>query len=224
MDPNSRARVLEHIRNVLDVRGGPARIVIISSPDHRFDGKDIAQIGSDLNVSDPGETILKLIEDFTGEISIISRSMIDEDIVKIMKTDYVMIATDGYSISPHGPSAVGIPHPRSYGTYPRVLGHYSRELKLITLEDAVRKMTSLPARKFHLACRGILKEGNWADIVVFDSSTIIDRSTFASPAQYPEGIDYVLVNGAVVVDNKNNSGHTGERAGKVLKLRNGYVN
>lgn len=215
-----KAEVIEHVRKVLDVRGGPSRIAMISSPGHLWDGKDISEAAKSFGLP-PEETILRLIVESRGEISIFSRSMNEDDIRRIMKDPSVMISTDGYAINPNGPAAVGIPHPRSYGTYPRVLGRYVRGLGVITLEDAVRKMTSLPADKFRLEDRGVLKEGGWADVVVFDPRTIEDRSTFSSPAEFPTGLDYVMVNGKVTVDRAR--GHVGERAGKVLKMRDGMV-
>lgn len=219
LDQDRRAKVLDHVKRVLQLRGGPDRIVILSSPGHRYDGKDISQVASELKIPSAEETILKLIVESGGEVSIISRSMTEDDIRRIMKKEYVMVSTDGYSIAPEGPSAVGIPHPRSYGTYPRVLGRYSRDLNVITLVDAVRKMSGLPSKTFRLKGRGILAEGTWADVVVFDPTTIIDCSTFSSPAEYPAGIDFVLVNGKVATDNVG--GQPGERAGRVLRLRNG---
>jgi dihydroorotase/N-acyl-D-amino-acid deacylase len=105
-------------------------------------------------------------------------------------------------------------HPRWYGTFPRVLGRYARELQTITLPEAVRKMTSMNAEKINLSDRGVLKAGNWADVTVFDPETVIDKATFEAPHQYPEGIPYVIVNGVVVLDNGE---HTGELPGKVLR-------
>jgi N-acyl-D-aspartate/D-glutamate deacylase len=111
------------------------------------------------------------------------------------------------------PSAGGKPHPRAYGTFPRVLGKYVREEKLLTLEQAIKKMTSLPAGKIGLKSRGILKEGFWADVVIFDQAVIKDQATFDDPHQYPKGIEYVIVNGQVVVDHGR---LTGVRPGKIL--------
>jgi N-acyl-D-amino-acid deacylase len=215
-----RAKVVDHIGKVLDVRGGPERIIVISSPDHGLNGKDIAEVSAVMGL-DPAEAILQLIVVHRGEISIISRSMIEEDIQRIMRARFVMFSTDGYSINPNGPAAVGIPHPRSYGTYPRVLGRYVRELGLLSLEEAVRKMTSLPARKFQLKDRGVIREGAWADLVVFDPAEVEDLSTYSSPATFPKGIYYVTVNGRVTVS--KGKIHTGQRAGRVLRLKDGVV-
>lgn len=118
------------------------------------------------------------------------------DVVRIMQHPMTMIASDG-SLTQYG---VGHPHPRAYGTFPRVLGYYSRELGVIPLEEAIRKMTSLPAETMGLTDRGVLKENFKADLVVFDPFKIIDKSTYSDPHQYPEGIDYVFINGDPVVD------------------------
>ena len=105
-------------------------------------------------------------------------------------------------------------HPRFYGTYPRILGKYVREEKLLTLENAIRKMTSFPAQTLGLRDRGILKEGTWADIVIFDPDTVIDKATYMDPHQFPEGISHVIVNGIIVVeDNEQNR----KRPGKILR-------
>ncbi|MDA4133690.1 MAG: amidohydrolase family protein, partial [Thaumarchaeota archaeon] len=197
---------------VLDVRGGPERIVVVSSPGARFDGKDVAEISGSMKLT-PEDCIFRLIVDYHGEISIISRSMLEEDIRRIMKAEYVMIASDGYSLSPSGPVAVGVAHPRSYGTFPRVIGGYVRD-KVLTLEDAVRKMTSLPAQNFKLRDRGKIAVGFFADLVVFDPLTVRDRSTFSSPTEYPVGIERVFVNGKQVIEG---SAPTGVRAGRLLR-------
>ena len=116
--------------------------------------------------------------------------------------------------APYGPMGQGKPHPRAYGTFPRVLGRYVRELGVLTLEEAVRKMTSLPAGKLGIPGRGVLAENAFADVVVFDPATVADRATFTDPHQYPAGIPYVIVNGVVTVEDGE---HTGALAGRVLR-------
>jgi dihydroorotase/N-acyl-D-amino-acid deacylase len=139
--------------------------------------------------------------------------VIDEgDVRRIMKHRWTAIASDG-GISEPGPT---VPHPRNYGTYPRVLGHYVRELKVLTLPEAVRKMTSLPAARMGLAERGTVAVGQFADLVVFDPETVADRATFTQPHQYPAGIPHVIVNGRVAVEN---GAMTAARAGRVLRHR-----
>jgi N-acyl-D-amino-acid deacylase len=125
-----------------------------------------------------------------------------------------MFGTDGYSLAPYGILGKGKPHPRSYGTYPRVLAKYVRESRLLTIENAIRKMTSLPAQKLGLQDRGLIKEGMYADIVVFDPEKVTDKATFADPHQYAEGIQYVIVNGKTVVEKGK---HTGSLSGRVLR-------
>ncbi len=136
--------------------------------------------------------------------------MADEDVDRIMQHSYTMIASDG-RITPFGK---GHPHPRSYGTFPRVLGHYVRKRKLLTLTEAIRKMTSLPAGRLGLEDRGVLQPDMRADIVVFDPETIIDKATFTDPHAYPMGIAYVIINGKISVDDGR---FTDIRAGEILR-------
>lgn len=124
------------------------------------------------------------------------------------------VMSDGWSFAPYGPLHVGKPHPRCYGTYPRILGWCVRECEVVSLQEAVRKMTSAPAQKMGLRDRGLLREGMWADVTIFDPRTVIDRATFSDPHQYPVGIEYVLVNGQIVIEKGE---HTGVLAGKVLR-------
>jgi len=124
-------------------------------------------------------------------------SMGEDDVKRIMQEPFTMIASDA------GVRQIddSVPHPRGYGNNARVLGRYVRELKLISLEDAVRKMTSLPAQTFGLRDRGLIREGLAADLVIFDENTIVDQATFDKPHQFPLGISYVIVNGTPVVEN-----------------------
>jgi N-acyl-D-aspartate/D-glutamate deacylase len=131
----------------------------------------------------------------------------------VLKQPWTSIGSDGAAVSPDGPTGRSHPHPRYYGTFPRVLGRYVRELHVLTLPDAVRKMTSLNADKIGLKDRGRLREGLAADVTIFDADRVMDRATFENPHQYPVGIEYVIVNGAVTVDRGQ---HTGALAGRVL--------
>ena len=132
----------------------------------------------------------------------------------IMKQPFTSIGSDGSAISPDGARGKMHVHPRWYGTFPRVLGRYVRELNVLTLPEAVRKMTSMNAEKINLSDRGILKVGNWADVTMFDPETVIDQATFEDPHHYPMGIPYVIVNGVVVLDEGT---HTAQLPGKVLR-------
>ena len=145
-----------------------------------------------------------------GQVSAIYHVLTDEDVDRIMRHPRTMIASDGRLTRP----GEGHPHPRWYGTFPRVLGHYVRERRLLTLEDAVRKMTAMPAARLGLRDRGRVAEGAFADLVVFDPATVADRGTFEAPHQYPVGIDVVLVNGVVAVDAGR---FVDTRAGRVLR-------
>jgi N-acyl-D-amino-acid deacylase len=145
-----------------------------------------------------------------GSAQMVFFSMDEPDLKTIMAYPFNMFASDA-GISRFGS---GVPHPRGYGTNSRVLGRYVREMKVIRLEEAIRRMTSLPAQKFQLSDRGLLKPGMSADVVIFNENTIIDQATFDKPHAYPAGINYVLVNGEVTVENGK---HTGVRNGAVLR-------
>ena len=127
--------------------------------------------------------------------------MSEDDVRFVMGKSWVCIGSDSRANAPYGPLAFGKPHPRSYGTFPRVLGHYARDEKVVTLEDAVRKMTSLTASRLRLRDRGTIRTGAWADLVVFDPARIADAATYDDPHRYPIGIDYVFVNGGVALEN-----------------------
>ena len=135
-----------------------------------------------------------------GEVGITVKSMSAEDIERIMKNKYTSIGTDGWGVVPEGIMSFGKPHPRFYGTFPRIIRKYVKEDKILTLEEAIRKMTSLSAQKLGIFDRGLIREGLWADIVVFDFDTIYDKATFEEPHQFSEGIEYVIINGEIVVE------------------------
>jgi N-acyl-D-amino-acid deacylase len=175
-------------------------------------GKSIGEAADSKNV-DPYEFMCDLIIDEEFNVSHIGFGMDERTTEMVLKHPLVMLGSDGSSLAPYGPLSKGKPHPRNYGTFPRFLGYYVRERKLMTLPEAIKKIASKPAAKLGLANRGSLKQGNFADIVIFDPKTIADKATFIEPHQYPVGIDYVLVNGTIVVDQGK---HTEELPGKVL--------
>jgi len=125
----------------------------------------------------------------------------------------VMIGSDGSSLAPYGELGEGKPHPRSYGTFPRVLGEYAREQRVLSLPQAVHKMTGLPARRLGLTDRGAIRVGARADLVVFDPRHVADRATYEDPHRYPTGVEHVLVNGRFVIKGGE---HTGSLPGRVL--------
>jgi N-acyl-D-aspartate/D-glutamate deacylase len=154
------------------------------------------------------EMAVRLLEQ--GPVSAVNFLMDEADVRTFLKDPFIMVSTDG-GVTDFG---VGVPHPRNYGTYPRLLGHYVREEGTLTLEEAIRKSTSLPAGHMGFADRGTIEVGNWADIVIFDPESIIDTGTFQKPHQYPTGIAYVFVNGAATVELGQ---ITEARAGQVIR-------
>jgi dihydroorotase/N-acyl-D-amino-acid deacylase len=145
--------------------------------------------------------------------------MSEPDVVLALKQPWVSIDNDSQGTSPEGLLGKEHPHPRAYGTFPRILRKYVREEHALTLEDAIRKFSALPAQRLRLADRGVLKKGMWADVVIFDPATIRDLATYDQPNQLSEGMDYVLVNGVPVIANGK---MTGALPGKVLRGE-GYV-
>ncbi len=164
---------------------------------------------------DPVDALSDLLVSEGGSAEAIYFSMGEADVEWAMKQPWVGIGSDGSAVSPEM-TFVGKPHPRFYGTFPRVLGVYVREKNVLTLPDAVRKMTSLPAAITGLSDRGLLRPGMAADITLFDPQTVKDKATFENPLQYPVGIPYVIVNGVVVIDQDQ---HTGAKPGRVLRGR-----
>jgi len=175
-----------------------------------YEGMTILEISKLRGDSDPAETCFDLVVEEGAFVPGVHHTMSEEDVKFVMQVPWVSIASDGSALNLKVP---GKPHPRSFGTNARVLGKYVRTDKVLTLEDAVRKMTSLPAQTLRLKDRGMLKEGYWADIVVFDPDTVSDPATYQNPQQYAKGVPFVFVNGAAVIDGGN---HTGARPGKVI--------
>ena len=141
------------------------------------------------------------------------------DIERIFVTSYVMVASDGSAVAPHGKLASDYyPHPRNYGCFPKVLGDFVRDRRLIRIEEAVKKMTSLPSEQFGLDQRGQIQPDWYADLTIFDPDSVADRATFEHPREFPAGIPYVIINGQVVVEQGT---HTGNRPGKVLTAGKG---
>ena len=149
-----------------------------------------------------------------GHTRIVVTSMAEEDVQEILRSPMVLVGSDGNSLAPYGVTGQGKPHPRFYGTFVRVLGHYVRDLGLMLLHTAVHKMTGGSAAALRLVGRGTLKEGNWADVTVFDPDTIAEVATYDDPHQYATGISTVVVNGEVVIDEAE---HTGALPGRVLR-------
>jgi N-acyl-D-amino-acid deacylase len=183
------------------------------SPNRKYEGLRVAEAAKQAG-KDPFDFVFDLLIEERGSIGCVYFIIDEADLALAMKQPWVAVGSDGSALATDGPLRAGVPHPRSFGTFPRVLGRYVRELKVISLEEAIRKMTSLPASILGLADRGTLTEGQWADVVIFDPATVADKATFEDPFQYPVGIDTVLVNGQVVLDEGK---HTGTRPGQVLQ-------
>lgn len=179
-----------------------------------IEGLSLAEITRVMNYQDEYTALFELLLDENAEVTMTMKSMGDEDINRIMQSEYSMVGTDGGGVSPTGVLSHGKPHPRHYGTYPRILGRYVREKRVLTLEQAIYKMTGFPAKRLGLIDRGILKRDNWADLVIFDPETVIDNATYMDPHQFPTGIPFVIVNGTIVV---RNGIQEDELPGKVLR-------
>jgi len=182
-------------------------LVVSVKHQHEYEGMTLAEIAGRMGLP-LREAALRLLQEEENAVVVVAFAMSEEDVQRVMRYEQAMFGSDGI------PSPTGKPHPRLYGTFPRVLGRYVREQRLLPLEEAVRKMTSLPARKHWLWERGEVRPGFFADLCLFDPETVTDRATYEEPRQHPEGIPYVIVNGALVVDG---SVHTGARHGRVLR-------
>jgi N-acyl-D-amino-acid deacylase len=193
--------------------GGWTGIVLArasSAANKKYEGMRIAEIAKQRGDADPADTCLALMADDGGRISGIFHTMSEQDVRAVMVQPWVAIASDGSAINLQAP---GVPHPRNFSTNARVLGHYVRDEHVLTLEDAVRKMTSLPAQILGLSDRGQVHLGFAADLVVFDPAKVGETNSYEHPKSYAAGIPWVIVNGVVVIDGGK---HTGARPGVVL--------
>ncbi len=227
-DPETTKRIKAGLAVSMEDRGGPENALISSYPlDFKMVGQNIAQVAKKWRM-DPLDASVKLLRDHLeallsgrvkGSFDIVNFNQKEENVELIMKQQWVAVGTDGFVHSPSGVLRKDIPapHPRFYGTFPRVLGRYTRERGVLRLSDAVRKMTSLPAQILGLRDRGFIAPGLYADITVFDPETVIDRADYApadATMRYPDGITHLVVNGVVTI---RDGEHTGARAGVVLR-------
>ncbi len=204
----------------VDMLGDWSAVLITSvgrAENQDYIGRRVSEIVA-RNGQDPFEFVRELLIAENGSVGMVGFGMSEEEIASVLTHPLVMVASDGGAAAVSGPLSETTPHPRYYGTFPRVLGKYCREETLFDLPTAVHKMTGLPARRLGLADRGRIDVGLVADLVVFDPDTIIDRADFMNPHQYAQGIESVLVNGAVVIDGGE---HTGTLPGKVLRKQEG---
>jgi N-acyl-D-amino-acid deacylase len=192
-------------------------LVSFSNPAYKkYEGKRMNQVIADLG-GNPIDVLFRVLRDNAGSVPTVYFHHSEEDMRYALRQGFVSIGSDGTAVATEGPLARGNPHPRYYGTFPRILGRYVREEKVLSLEEAVRKMTSANAAKIRIYDRGLLRPGMMADVAVFDAARVIDNATFEKPHQYATGIEYVVVNGTVVLDNGK---HTGARPGQILKGSN----
>ena len=222
-DPAARKRMHDEVLNglpnwynhYLATGGGWSGMLLVSLQNERnkpFQGKRMSDLIA-ARGGDPAYVLFDLLVEEGGSVPTVFFHHSEQDMQLVLKQPWTSIGSDGSAVSPDGPTGRTHPHPRYYGTFPRVLGRYARELGVLTLPDAVRKMTSLNADKIGLRDRGRLKEGQWADVTIFNPATVIDKATFERPHQFPVGIEYVIVNGVVTVERGR---HTGAVAGRVL--------
>lgn len=219
-NPAERAKMRHDIEantEVENLLGGATfdGVQIASVPadkDQSIVGKRLSQIAAERK-QDTWDTLFAVLIENEGRVGALYHMMSEDDVKTAMQFPWVSVGTDSAAIKPEGELGRGQPHPRSYGTFPRILGRYVREQRVLSLQDAIRKMTSLAASQLKIADRGTLKEGFFADVVTFDPNTVADTATFERPHQYPVGIETVIVNGVVTV---RNGRHTGARAGRAL--------
>ena len=213
-DSERAGKIGAAFETTLAMRGGPSRMTVSEyAPEPSLQGKTLAEIAA-LKAKSELATAVELLRVSDAHVSMIYHTLEEDDIETIFRQPFVMVASDGSAVAPYGVLASDYyPHPRNYGCFPRVLGDFVRNRKLVDLGEAIRKMTSLPAERFNLDDRGQLRPGWRADITVFDPATVEDRATFAEPRAYPVGIQYVLLNGRLVLDRGE---HTGARPGAVL--------
>ena len=216
-DPGLRERILTAIDSEMAVRGGPDRVkisVVKTPQNQQWVGKTIQDVAAARQLP-AGETVRQLLIEEAAKINAVYFSLGEVDLNGIMQSPLVAVGSDGQVMNPERDSTENV-HPRSYGTFPRVLGRFVREKKLISLELAVHKMSGLPAKILRLPDRGLIKAGMKADLAVFNPATVIDKADFGNPHQYPEGIPYVFVNGTVAV---RDSRLTGAGRGEVLRKK-----
>jgi N-acyl-D-aspartate/D-glutamate deacylase len=203
--------------NIVEAAGGWDGVVLVnarSRENARFEGMTLTEIGRAWG-KEPADAAWDLVAEGDGRVMAIYHMMSEDDVRWALQRPWTSIGSDaGAALQPGVTDNLGLPHPRSYGTFPRIIGRYVRDLGTLTLEEAVRKMTSWPATRMRLERRGVIQVGAWADITVFDLETIRDRATYDEPVLFPEGIEYVLVNGVVVIEDGGK--HTGARPGHVL--------
>ena len=201
-DRPQRERIQKELWRSRIAKEDPADILLASSSNpnlRRYMGKRLTEVAKEMGRTTE-DALLELVEADRGATTVVRFLMSEEDVSFGLSLPWVSIDCDAPGQATDGPFVKELTHPRAFGSAPRILGHYARDKRLFSVEEAVRKMTSLPARRMRLADRGLLRPGMAADIAVFDPAKVIDRATFDAPLRYPEGIDWVIVNGQIVLD------------------------
>ena len=213
-DAETRLKIVSDMRSSGRLRTTEwDKILISGCPKNRdYEGHAVADLADEAN-KPPHEWVFDALLETEMGMGMIAFTMSEENRKLALRHPAMMIGTDGSGLATEGPLSQGLPHPRSYGTFPRVLAHYVREQGVISLEEAVRKMSGLPAQKLRWADRGLVRKGYRADLVVLNPDTVADLATYEAPHQYPVGIPHVIVNGKLVI---HNSTHTKARPGSVL--------
>ncbi|MET9274682.1 amidohydrolase family protein [Kribbella sp. NPDC003557] len=209
-DPSERARIAHALRT--DALLSPDSVVIASLPPGRYEdsrGLSLTEIARRDGV-DAAEIVLRILESHEAAVSVVNHAMSEDDVTTVIEHPRTAVASDGWIMDAAGP---GHPHPRNFGTFPRVLGHYARDRGVLSLPEAIRRMTSLPASRLGWSDRGVIKPGAIADLVVLDAAQIADKSTYDDPWQLSVGVEHVLVAGQPAF---TNGAPTGRRAGRIL--------
>ena len=222
-DPATRARLKREIKtgspgwwNIIEAAGGWDGVVLVNArnPENaKYEQKNITQIAREMRKT-PADAAWDLVTQGNGRVMAIYHMMGDKDIETALRFPWTSIGSDAGAVAQIGqPDETGLPHPRSFGNFPRVIARYVKDRKVLTLPDAIRKMTGWPATRMRLANRGTIRVGNWADVTIFDYDKLQDRATYEKPMEFPTGIEWVLVNGVVTIDHGK---HTGAKAGQPL--------
>ena len=205
-DEDDRGRIIDSINETFKQgRGADGTIIARYVPDESLEGKNLVEIADSMGTT-PAEAALRIYE--KSEAMVVSYGMTDDDVETFAAHPLIAVASDGESLSTEGVLSSGKPHPRSFGTNPRFIEKYVNEKKLVSIQEAIRKMTSLPAQRLGLTNRGRLTPGFAADIVIMDLPNVKENATFIKPQQYPSGITHVIVNGEIVIEDEKFTGKT----------------
>ncbi len=218
-DPETAEHLEEQARGKVALLGSwnSVQISSASARNAQVRGRRLGELAAELG-EDPYELTVRLLEEENGSVGMIGFGMSEENTAKMLSHPLGMVCSDGGAYAPYGALSEGSPHPRGYGSFPRLLGHYVRERRDLPLAAAIHKITEMPARKLRLPDRGVLRPGAFADVTVFDADRVADRATFEEPHQYPVGIEHVVVNGALTI---RDAEQTGSLAGRPVRLEPG---